>query len=87
MLRENERKKFILVKIVLDLENEVIAVIIDLIKEYKIFGIIVINIIINCEKLIIKIFLVIGKFIIEEVGGISGKLLIKRLIEIIKFIW
>lgn len=87
MLRENERKKFILVKIVLDLENEAIAVIIDLIKEYKIFGIIVINIIINCEKLIIKIFLVIGKFIIEEVGGISGKLLIKRLIEIIKFIW
>ena len=85
--RENERKKPILVKIAPDLENEAIAAIIDLIKEYKISGIIATNTTINREKLTTKILPATGKPIIEEAGGISGKPLTKRSTEIIKFIW
>ncbi|NEQ36776.1 MAG: quinone-dependent dihydroorotate dehydrogenase [Okeania sp. SIO3I5] len=84
---ENQGTKPILVKIAPDLENEALPSILDLIKEYKISGIIATNTTINREGLKTKIIPVTGKLVTEEAGGISGTPLTKRSTEIIKFIW
>jgi len=84
---ENQGNKPILVKIAPDLENEAIASILDLIKEYQISGIIATNTTINREGLKTKIIPATGKLVTEEAGGISGTPLTKRSTEIIQFIW
>ncbi|MEB3340872.1 quinone-dependent dihydroorotate dehydrogenase [Okeania sp.] len=85
--QENQSNKPILVKIAPDLEDEAIASILEIIKEYKISGIIATNTTINREGLKTKIISRTGKKVTEELGGISGAPLTKRSTEIIKFIW
>jgi len=84
---ENQGNKPILIKIAPDLENEAIASILDLIREYQISGIIATNTTINRAQLKTKIIQATGKTVTEEPGGISGAPLTQRATEIIKFIW
>ena len=87
LAEENQGEKPILVKIAPDLENEAIASILDLTREYQISGIVATNTTINREGLKTQIIPATGRLVTEEAGGISGAPLTQRATEIIKFIW
>ncbi len=84
---ENKGVKPILIKVAPDLETEAITAIIEIIKQYKIAGIIATNTTIKRDNLQTKIIAKTGKPVTEEAGGISGAPLTQRSTKIIKFIW
>ncbi len=85
--QENTSNKPLLVKIAPDLEWEAIAQIVNLVKTYKLAGIIATNTTINRDGLKTEVIQSTGKSPADEAGGISGQPLRQRSTEVIRFIW
>jgi dihydroorotate dehydrogenase len=83
----NESQKPILIKIAPDLDWDAIAKVIDLVKTYRLAGIVASNTTIRRDGLKTNILPATGNHIKDEAGGISGAPIKQRSTEIIRFIW
>jgi dihydroorotate dehydrogenase len=84
--QENQGLKPILVKIAPDLEEDAIADVLNLAKNYQLSGIIATNTTIRRDMLKTQRIEATGKSVTEEAGGISGAPLRQRSTEVIRFI-
>ena len=84
--QENQGLKPILVKIAPDLEEDAIADVLNLAKNYQLSGIIATNTTIQRDMLKTQRLEATGKSVTEEAGGISGAPLRQRSTEVIRFI-
>ncbi|NEQ20313.1 MAG: quinone-dependent dihydroorotate dehydrogenase, partial [Microcoleus sp. SIO2G3] len=84
--QENQGLKPILVKIAPDLEEDAIADVLNLTKNYQLSGIIATNTTIRRDMLKTQRIEATGKSVTEEAGGISGAPLRQRSTEVIRFI-
>ena len=85
LVRENQGKYPLLIKISPDLDWEDISAIINLAQQYQLAGLVATNTTIN--KTGLKTKQIRGNPLEEEAGGISGLPLQERSTEIIRFIW
>ncbi|MBD1808136.1 quinone-dependent dihydroorotate dehydrogenase [Microcoleus sp. FACHB-SPT15] len=84
--QENQGLKPILVKIAPDLEEDAIADVLNLAKNYQLSGIIATNTTIRRDMLKTQRIEATGKSVTEEAGGISGAPLRQRSTQVIRFI-
>lgn len=87
LMTENQGEKPLLVKIAPDLDDEAIATVVDLARQYPLSGIIATNTTIQRTGLQTQILPKTGNPITEEAGGISGAPLRSRSTEVIRFVW